>query len=339
MTSQLSSESNLKEDLGRERIQSSGSSQASPLRLSPAPEEYYKLVPITPLTPLSPNKGRRSRGDPPISWHVPETSTSRNRDVVQTLATSYREPRVVATARLGLPVAPSSGRIGYRPPTTGPSVPSRIASRSVQQKSKLSVHMYKKRKRKTLRRTVSSPLPRDSGDVSTTRPRKMEVRLEPEGRAAPEDGLRAKPKHVKVKKSLYKSKMKTAAKSYKSHSSLEELDTLALLPEKTSPNLKQDDTQSQEFLSAREQEVFQTGLELPEISVESSVESFSTEEFRTPFSSPIGKRDRSPTESFEKVQSEPALSPEHEDNEEVRPRAFSLTTDIFKTKEDQDSSS
>ena len=290
------------------------------------------------MTPLasgwSPFKGKRPKNEPPVSWRVPETSTSRDRDVVQTLATSYREPRVIATARLGVPVPPSAGRIGYRPPTTGPSVPSRITLRSANHKPKHSMH--KKRKRKSLRRTVSSPFPRDSRDVSATRHAcKMPVRLEPEGRAAPE-GLRTKAKHVKTKKFLYKSKMKTAAKSYKTHSPEEDYAALPWVAEGNVSDLEQEDTRSQKSVSSTAE------LEIPEASsqlTETSYESVSGDEFHTPFSSPIKKRDWLSGASFEKVQSEPLLSPQQEEKEKFFPRAMSLTSDIFKTKEGKNSMS
>ena len=329
-----SSESNSKEELGRERLQSSSSSHASPLRLSPAPEEYYKLVPVTPITPLSPIKKRRSKTDPPISWRVPESSTSRDRDIVQTLATSYRKPRVVAAARLGFPMPPSSYQIGYRASTMDSSVPSKLASRSMQQKPKPSKYLQRKRKRTNLRRTVSSPLPRDSRDVSTIRNvNKLTIRLEPEGRAAPEVA-RAKVKHLKPKKVLYKSKMKTAAKSYKSHSSLEDCETAALMPKIVTSTSEQEkkQNQSRELLSsATKQDVLEASSELPNI----SIDSVSTEEFYTPFSSPRRKSNTTQRESFEKVQSEPALTPE-KDEEEALPRSMSLTTDVFKIKKDKD---
>lgn len=71
----------------------------SPLQISPAPEEYYTLVPITPFAPMSPLKEHKPR-DPAVSWHVPETFTSRGPDVVQALADSYTDPRIVTTANL-----------------------------------------------------------------------------------------------------------------------------------------------------------------------------------------------------------------------------------------------
>ncbi|XP_031568987.1 uncharacterized protein LOC116303564 isoform X2 [Actinia tenebrosa] len=87
---------------------------ASPLQISPAPEEYYKIVPITPFVPMSPLKDHRPR-DSSVSWHVPETFTSRGPDVVQALADSYTDPRIVTTANLR-----HSKRVRRSPEGTGP---------------------------------------------------------------------------------------------------------------------------------------------------------------------------------------------------------------------------
>ncbi|XP_032241493.2 uncharacterized protein LOC5515774 isoform X1 [Nematostella vectensis] len=75
------------------------SSPNSPLQISPAPEEYYTLVPITPFTPASPLKHRTAK-DPSVSWHVPETFSARDQDVVQTLADAYNDPKIVKSANL-----------------------------------------------------------------------------------------------------------------------------------------------------------------------------------------------------------------------------------------------
>jgi hypothetical protein len=48
---------------------------------------------------MSPLKDRKPR-DPAVSWHVPETFTSKGPDVVQALAESYTDPRIVTTANL-----------------------------------------------------------------------------------------------------------------------------------------------------------------------------------------------------------------------------------------------
>lgn len=72
------------------------SSQSPPIRhvqLSPAPEEYYRIVPITPFT--NPSKERRESAERSYSWKLPQTYTSRDHDVVQTLSQAYKEPRVV----------------------------------------------------------------------------------------------------------------------------------------------------------------------------------------------------------------------------------------------------
>lgn len=69
----------------------------SPLQISPAPEEYYRLVPFTPYTPASPPKKPK---DPNVSWHVPESFTSKGPDVVQALSDIYTDPRIVTSANL-----------------------------------------------------------------------------------------------------------------------------------------------------------------------------------------------------------------------------------------------
>ena len=72
------------------------SSQSPPTRhvqLSPAPEEYYRIVPIAPFT--TPSKDRRESTERSYSWKLPQTYTSRDHDVVQTLSQAYKEPRVV----------------------------------------------------------------------------------------------------------------------------------------------------------------------------------------------------------------------------------------------------
>lgn len=69
----------------------------APLQISPAPEEYYRLVPFTPYTPASPLKKPK---DPNVSWHVPESFTSKGPDVVQALSDIYTDPRIVTSANL-----------------------------------------------------------------------------------------------------------------------------------------------------------------------------------------------------------------------------------------------
>lgn len=75
------------------RSERSHSSAVEPVQLSPAPEEYYRIVPITPFTP---RQEYRERTEPSFSWKLPQTFTSHDRDVVQTLSQAYKEPRVVS---------------------------------------------------------------------------------------------------------------------------------------------------------------------------------------------------------------------------------------------------
>lgn len=69
----------------------------SPLQISPAPEEYYRLVPFTPYTPTSPVKKPKETN---VSWHVPESFSSKGPDVVQALSDIYTDPRIVTSANL-----------------------------------------------------------------------------------------------------------------------------------------------------------------------------------------------------------------------------------------------
>ena len=87
-------ESSANEQEGNERRSDRSHSFAvEPVQLSPAPEEYYRIVPITPFTLRQENK---ERTEPSFSWKLPQTFTSHDRDVVQTLSQAYKEPRVVS---------------------------------------------------------------------------------------------------------------------------------------------------------------------------------------------------------------------------------------------------
>lgn len=78
------------------RRESTQSPPIESVQLSPAPEEYYRIVPITPFTPY---KKKREVTEASFSWKLPHTFTSRERDVVETLSQAYKQPRVVSMAR------------------------------------------------------------------------------------------------------------------------------------------------------------------------------------------------------------------------------------------------
>lgn len=78
------------------RRESTQSPPIESVQLSPAPEEYYRIVPITPFTPY---KKKREVTETSFSWKLPHTFTSRERDVVETLSQAYKQPRVVSIAR------------------------------------------------------------------------------------------------------------------------------------------------------------------------------------------------------------------------------------------------
>ena len=65
------------------------SSRVKQVQLSPAPEEYYRIVPITPF------KGQKESTESSHSWKLPERFTSRDYDVLETLSYAYNEPHLL----------------------------------------------------------------------------------------------------------------------------------------------------------------------------------------------------------------------------------------------------
>jgi len=65
------------------------SSPVKQVQLSPAPEEYYRIVPITPF------KGQKESTESSHSWKLPERFTSRDYDLLETLSYAYSPPRVL----------------------------------------------------------------------------------------------------------------------------------------------------------------------------------------------------------------------------------------------------
>ncbi|KAL9966170.1 hypothetical protein ACROYT_G024208 [Oculina patagonica] len=100
----------------RRHVERSQSPPVKTVQLSPAPEEYYRIVPITPFTPYK-DKGEVT--EPSFSWKLPHTYTSHDRDVVQTLSQAYKEPRVVPFASVSQfePGAPPAKKVSFNPPS------------------------------------------------------------------------------------------------------------------------------------------------------------------------------------------------------------------------------
>ena len=161
-------------------------SQSPPVKtvqLSPAPEEYYRIVPITPY---------KDKGEPPepsFSWKLPHTYSSRDRDVVQTLSQAYKEPRVVPFASVSQ-FEPGSGpakKVSFSPPPvqTGSDVKER---RSVQSKT------TKQKKVGDTKRTSSK---RGRKTIASKERKKMSPRKEPDGEPAEKmvSSVKGKPRY------------------------------------------------------------------------------------------------------------------------------------------------
>ena len=148
-------------------------SQSPPIKtvqLSPAPEEYYRIVPITPY------KDQGEAPEPFFSWKLPHTYSSRDRDVVQTLSQAYKEPRVVPFASVSQfePSAPPAKKVSFNPPAvqTESDVRERRSAqskRSKQKKGSDTKRTASKGKRKT---------------VASKERKKMSPRKEPDGEPA-----------------------------------------------------------------------------------------------------------------------------------------------------------
>ena len=148
-------------------------SQSPPIKtvqLSPAPEEYYRIVPITPY------KDNGEAPEPSFSWKLPHTYSSRDRDIVQTLTQAYKEPRVVPFASVSQfePGAPPAKKVSFSPPSvqTGSDVRERRPAQSKISKQK-KVGDTKRTASKGKRKTVASK-----------ERKKMSPRKEPDGEPA-----------------------------------------------------------------------------------------------------------------------------------------------------------
>lgn len=167
--SEFDSSANEQESDGR-REERTQSPPIKTVQLSPAPEEYYRIVPITPY---------KDKGEPPepsFSWKLPQTYSPRDRDVVQALSQAYKEPRVVPFASVSQfeSGAPPAKKVSFNPPIvqTGSDVRER---RSVQSKmtKQTKVGDTRRKASKGRRKTVPS---KDR--------KKMSPRKEPDGEPA-----------------------------------------------------------------------------------------------------------------------------------------------------------
>lgn len=169
------------DERGKERPQSP---PVNPVQLSPAPEEYYRIVPVTPFTPYK-DKGEAT--EPSFSWKLPHTYTSRDRDVVQTLSQAYKEPRIVPFASVSQfePGAPPAKKVSFNPSSvkSGSDVREHRTSRS------------KSSRQKKVGDTKKTS-PRESKKVSKER-KKMSPRKEPDGEPAEKmvSSVRGKTRH------------------------------------------------------------------------------------------------------------------------------------------------
>lgn len=182
-------DSSANEQEGDERRQER--SQSPPVRhvqLSPAPEEYYRIVPITQFTPTKDQPTERS-----YSWKLPQTFTSRDRDVVQTLSQAYKEPRVVPFASVSqFEPGPSPVKsVSFQSPPVRGGSDGRDSSSSQSRTSR-----HKKvgdTKKMTFRGAKKVGAPR--------RRRKLSPRKEPDGEPAEKmvSAIRGKTKHSPTK--------------------------------------------------------------------------------------------------------------------------------------------
>lgn len=180
--SEIESSANEQESNER-RSEHSYSSPVEAVQLSPAPEEYYRIVPITPFTSC---KGKKEATEPSVSWKLPQTFTSYNRDVVETLSQAYKEPRAVSFGS-----RPRYERIGGEgaPPAKqrlfGPSAPAR--SRETRQRRSPTMKTSRQKKPERRRRIIGS----------IKHSKRMSPRKEPDGEPAERvvGTTRAKAKH------------------------------------------------------------------------------------------------------------------------------------------------
>lgn len=146
------------------------SSPVKHVQLSPAPEEYYQIVPITPF---SPQKGKKQATDLSCSWKLPETFTPRDYDVLQTLSHAYKEPRVVSVdSRSRHEIVGGEEVPQTKPNLFGSSASKREKQRNYQKPVQKKTTKLKKREIKSKR------------IVSSRHSRKMSPRKEPEGNSA-----------------------------------------------------------------------------------------------------------------------------------------------------------
>ena len=182
--SEIESSAN-EQDTNERRSERSHSSAVEPVQLSPAPEEYYRIVPITPFTP---RQDYRERTEPSFSWKLPQTFTSHDRDVVQTLSQTYKEPRVVSFG--------SRPRYETRDGEEPPPAKQRLFERTTVKGGR---ETRGHRQAKTSRQ--KRPERRSRKLVSTKHSRKMSPRKEPDGEPAEHvvSSTRGRAKHSAAK--------------------------------------------------------------------------------------------------------------------------------------------
>ena len=165
-------------------------SQSPPIKtvqLSPAPEEYYRIVPITPF------KDKGEAPEPSVSWKLPHTYSSRDRDVVQTLSQAYKEPRVLPFASVSQfePGAGPAKRVSFDPPPdqSGSDVRERVSAQS-----KIS-------KQKKVGDTKRTPSKGRKKTVASKERKKMSPRKEPDGEPAEKmvSSVRGKARYTPLK--------------------------------------------------------------------------------------------------------------------------------------------
>lgn len=193
--SEFESSANEQESAERHRERSQ-SSPVEPVQLSPAPEEYYRIVPITPFSPY---KDKREATEPSSSWRLPQTFTSRDPDVVETLSQAYKEPRVVPLSRTRYESGDGEGAPRAKQRLFGPSAVKRGREMREPKSSQSKTSKQKKPERKRRK-------------VSIKHSRKMSPRKEPDGEPAEKT---ASSTRGKARYSTPKFRVKSSSRAHK----------------------------------------------------------------------------------------------------------------------------
>ena len=254
------------------RVKSSTSSLVSPVQFSPTPEEYYRIVPITPFTPVASHRDKKEdTAEPSFSWQVPQSFTSLDDDVVETLSQAYKQPRVVhPSSRATESGAPRAKKVSFDPVPYKPAKyvkgPEQSFPKSTKRKSAGDA-----RKLRGARKVASS-----------RQTKKLSPRKDPDGQNAEE---------------LVKSRATPTPKVLKSdrrRQGLDETEQLSTEPPFTEATVVES--------------LEETTLRLaPEVSPgRASYSSVSTEEYRTPLMPPLKEFYK-----ITRAQSDPDVSAEH----------------------------